>query len=231
MRQLLVLAAVLSVGLAGCLSGGDAPQDVGAAATNSSVMIDPNRPEPTADGDVKLGASAQPDLNATLAAAPKLVPGEWWKIRMMSPIDGREAEYIRVMAEDTGASYVFGMPHEGWYKEAVIYHVPFFGDVEYDLSGHAHDIPFKPLVFPLTDETTWTTKFEGGPDLKATVKTNPADQTAVVTFRTPPTQANPEGNVAIELTYDAKVHEIVSFKQQTIHYEVLDHGYGFEGWV
>ena len=231
MRQLLVLAAVLSVGLAGCLNGDDAPADAVPAATNATVEIDPNRPEPTADGDVKLGASAQPDLNATLLQAPRLVPGEWWKVRMMSPIDGRTAEYVRVMAEDTGSSYVFGMPHEGWYKEAVIYHVPFFGDVEYDLSGHAHDIPFIPLKFPLTDDQTWVTKFEGGPDLTATVVTDQAAQTADVTFRTPPSNTNPDGNVVIELTYDAKVHEITKFTQQTITYEVLDHGYGFEGWV
>lgn len=226
MRQLLVLAAVVSVGLAGCLSGDKPADDVAPAATNGTVQIDPNRPEPTQTGEVHLGASVGPDLNATLAAAPKLIPGEWWKVQMSSPIDGRTAEYVRVMAEDTGSSYVFGMPHEGWYKEAVIYHVPFFGDVEYDLSGHAHDIPFVPLKFPLTDDATWTTKFEGGPDLTASVKTNAADRTAEITFK------SPNGATAITLTYDAKVHEVVEFSDhRTIEYKVVDHGYGFEGWV
>lgn len=224
MRTPLVALVVLALGIAGCLKGDDVEPADAASTGAQGVEIVSDRPEPTM-GEVVLGESAKPDENATLAAMPRLVEGEWWKIEMMSPIDGRTASYVRVMAEDTGSSYVFGMPHEGWYKEAVIYHVPFFGDVEYDLSGHAHDIPFQPLKFPLTDESTWKTKFEGGPDLTATVKTNQAEQTAVVTFKAP------NGDTAVELTYDAKVHEIVDFKQSTIEYKVVDHGYGFQGWV
>lgn len=225
MRKL-VLVVVLAVVIAGCVSGSKDQPIEDQSAEGQGVEIVTDRPAPVADGQVTLGEVAKPDVNASLDAPPKLIPGEWWRIRMSSPIDGREAEYVRVLAEDTGEAYVFGMPHEGWYKEAVIYHVPFFGDVEYDLSGHAHDIEFLPLKFPLTDEQTWKTKFEGGPDLTATVKTNAADKTAAVQFKAP------NGNVAVELVYDAKVHEIVEFTDfRTIEYKVLEHGYGFEGWV
>ena len=227
MRVAALLALLLVLPLAGCMSDSPAPEPVADNQTPPSVQVG-DRPEPTYNDlpNADLGFLAQPDVNATLERAPDLIPGEWWRIEMMSPLDGRTATFVRVVAKVEEDLYVMGMPHEGWYKEAVIYHVPFFGDVNKDLSGHAHDIPFQPLKFPLTDSQTWTTRFEGGPDLVATVKTNPAEKTADVTFTNPN-----NGAVAIKLTYDAKVHEITSFEQATIHYKVVDHGYGFEGWV
>lgn len=221
-----ILAALLLLPLAGCFGTAE-PQVETAAANDTPTVQIGDRPAPSYNDipDAVLGTLAAPDMNATLAEAPKLIPGEWWRIEMMSPLDGRTATFVRVLAKVESDLYVMGMPHEGWYEEAVIYHVPFFGDVNKDLSGHAHDIPFIPLKFPLTNEQTWTTKFEGGPDLTATVVTNDAEQTAEVTFTAP------NGNVPLTLVYDAKVHEITSFEHATVHYKVVEHGYGYEGWV
>lgn len=227
MRVAVLLALLFAApALAGCFAGDDAEPAATEEPTSPTVQIG-DRPEPTFNDipNADLGTVAAPDLNASLGAAPQLIPGEWWRIEMMSPLDGRTASFVRVVAKVESDLYVMGMPHEGWYKEAVIYHVPFFGDVNKDLSGHAHDIPFTPLKFPLTDDQTWVTKFEGGPDLTATVKTNPADKTADVTF------TDPNGNVQVSLTYDAKVHEITRFEQATIHYKVVEHGYGYKGWI
>ncbi len=223
-RALVLLLLTSSLAAAGCFgnTAEDAPVN-STAAQNANVTIG-ERPEPTFT-DVQAGTAAAPDSAATLDTMPQIKVGEWWRIKMQSPLDGREAEYTRVMAYQDGDTYVFGMPHEGWYKEAVVYHVPFFGDVNLDLSGHAHDIPFVPLKFPLNDEQTWTTKFEGGPDLTATVVTNQAAKTAEVTF------TNPSGGVAVSLVYDAKIHEIVHFEHSTIIYDVVEHGYDWEGWV
>lgn len=223
LRALLVVLALLP--LAGCFAG-EAPVEPAANETAPTIQVG-DRPEPSFNDipNADLGFVAQPDLNATLAEAPKLIPGEWWRIEMMSPLDGRTASFVRVVAKVESDLYVMGMPHEGWYKEAVIYHVPFFGDVNKDLSGHAHDVPFLPLKFPLTNEQTWTTSFEGGPELTATVTANDADRTAEVVF------TGPNGGQQIRLVYDAKVHEIVEFEQATITYKVVEHGYGFEGWV
>jgi len=221
---LLLVSSLASLALAGCV--GSEPASIDAADDGSSdVEIDANRPDPTFT-QVDAGEAAAPDANATLAAPPQLQVGEWWTISMESPLDGRTATYTRVMAEISDEGYVFGMPHEGWYKEAVVYHVPFFGDVNPDLSGHAHDIPFVPLKFPLTDGQTWETHWESqNQPLTATVDADEATNRATVTF------TQPNGNVLISLVYDATLHEIVEFTESTISYRVTAHGYDFKGWV
>src|SRR5687768_199232 len=123
MRASAALLFVLSL-LAGCLGGATPPADPTTQAV-PAIEIDENRPEPVF-GNVTVGPSAQPDLNATLAAAPRLIPGEWWRIQLESPLTGDKQEFIRVLAAVEGDTYVFGMPHEGWWKEAVIYHTPAF---------------------------------------------------------------------------------------------------------
>ena len=54
------------------------------------------------------------------------------------------------------------MPHEGWYKEAIAYHAPAFGDVGFDLSYNVHNERFEPLRFPLVEGATWETRFAMG---------------------------------------------------------------------
>jgi hypothetical protein len=228
----LVLALVL---LAGCFAG-NAPKDPAVNATAPTVMVQKDRPEPVFN-NVTVGATAQPDLNATLAAPPKLIRGEWWRVQLESPLTGDKQQFIRVLAQADGDNYVFGMPHEGWWKEAVLYHTPAFGDVSAaDLSYKVHDVLFTPLKFPLTDGQTWQTKWEGGADITASVKTE-GDKIAHVTFVNPsgggflpnPTGGQPQ--TVLELTYDASQHEVVEFKHPTVTFKVVEHGYDFQGWV
>ena len=219
---LLVLLTTLAVAASGCFSSSPAGELEPQAAT-PQVIVDEARPEPTF-GELTL-AAAPPDLNATLAAPPRWVPGEWWKYRFTSPLTGVDVEFVRVVGAVDGDTYVVGMPHEGWYKEAVVYHTPCFGDVTTaELGCRAHNIPFAPLQFPLADGATWTTQFERPPDLTATVKVvSPTEAEILFT--------DPNGNVVIEQVYDATIHEVRSFKHAIAVYEIVEHGYGFEGWI
>ncbi|HWG90094.1 MAG TPA: hypothetical protein VNZ52_04515 [Candidatus Thermoplasmatota archaeon] len=226
MRVILVATLILAAGFAGCLNEPE-PEPAAEQNTNTTpeILVDENRPDPTA-GEVVAGPAAEPDLEATLAAAPKLKVGEWWKIKFSSPLDGTAAEFYRVVAKEEQDHYIFGMPHEGWYKEAVIYHTPAFGEVnKADLSYDTHDVLFTPLKFPLTEDQTWTTSFSGGPDMQAKVKV--VDQyVAEVTF----TNVN-NGNPLLSLVYDARMHEVVKIDHFTVQFEVVEHGYDFKGWV
>ena len=241
MRKLLLLLA-LGVVVPGCL-GADGPVDPASpsgAPSGGNVTIDASRPDPSFGGNVTLGAEAPPDVNATLDAAPRLQVGEWWRIRLESPLDGTSSEFVRVVAAIDGDTYVFGMPHEGWWKEAVIYHTPAFGDVNAaDLSYNTHDVLFTPLQFPLVDGATWTTEFSGGPPMTASVTvTSPTE--ATVTFTSP--ACGPFGllaavgqcggeNTLLELVYDATIHEVREFKHPTVTFTVVAHGYDYQGWV
>ena len=236
MRRLLVLALVMSLSAAGCL-GGDAGEGKPAPVqANASVTIDENRPDPTF-GNVTVGTLAAPDVEATLASPPVLKVGEWWTIEFTDPFTGESVEFVRVVAAVQDGKYVFGMPHEGWYKEAVIFHAPAFGDVNEDLSYNTHDELFTPLKFPLEEGQTWTTSFSGGQQAEASV-TVLDEKRAEVTFTTPdggilgtPAGADGEPNVILRLVYDATMHEVVEFQHPTAVYTVTGHGYDFQGWV
>lgn len=233
----LALVAILSItALAGCFQANEEPAPEG-GATNGSVTVDDARPDPVFE-DVVTGPSAAPDAEATLLEAPELRVGEWWRVRLYDPFRDIETEFIRVVAAIQGDTYVFGMPHEGWWKEAVVFHTPAFGDVNKDdLSYNTHDILFTPLKFPLEDGQTWETSFSGGPTATASV-TVESPTVATVTFTTqgggflPGAPLGGGGeNTVLTLTYDATIHEVVKFEHQTVTFEVIDHGYDFEGWV
>jgi hypothetical protein len=218
------------VALAGCAS--PAPEPEPAAVE-----------EPVPYSLVKTGDAVGPDLNATTQAPPRLVEGEWWQIRFGSDFYAADGvDVYRVVANATPDGYVFGMPHEGWLKEAISYHAPAFGDVAADLSYATHNERFEPLRFPLATGETWETTFATSP-LVATVESADA-YTAEVVFRVPPSDPSPTdpitdllgltnsaGGEAMRLTYDARVHEVVRMQSFLGAWEVVGHGYGFEGWV
>jgi hypothetical protein len=230
-RQLAVVATVLL--LAGCLA--PAPEQTEAEPT---FILDADRPAPQA-GDVMTGPSVGPDLNATTAAAPRLVRGEWWRIRFESSFFGDAPELVRVVANVTDNGYIIGMPHEGWVKEAISFHTPAFGDVGLDLSYNIHNEAFHPVRFPLVEGDTWETSFVGSP-MVATVQS--ADEyVAEITFSAP-RQSQPTdpvmaalgmsaGGVAVRVFYDARLHEIVRTESGLGAWQVIDHGYDFQGWV
>lgn len=227
-RPAFLLAAFIIV--AGCAE--PAPADQGAG-----VIVDEDRPD-TSFTDVVTGPAAGPDLDATTAAAPRLVEGEWWRIAFSSGFYDDVKEVVRVVANATDEGYIFGMPHEGWFKEAIAYHAPAFGDVGLDLSYATHNVVFEPVRFPLTAGATWETAFAASP-ITATVES--ADEhTAVIRLDPPPnddptapvmTLAGLAASSTMRLTYDARQHEVVKMESFIGTWEVVEHGYGFEGWV
>lgn len=227
---------LFALAVAGCASS--SPE----AATEddpAGILVDADRPAPSFGG-VLTGPPVGPDLNATTEAAPRLVEGEWWRIRFSSTILGSEdVEFVRVVANATADGYIFGMPHEGWYKEAIAFHAPAFGDVALNLSYHTHNQWFEPVRFPLTQGATWTTTFAASP-YEARVER--ADlQTADIVFTPVAGQPSPEGQVlallapqgdaSMRLTYDARTHEVVRMESPVGTWEVAGHGYEFRGWV
>jgi hypothetical protein len=231
MRVLPVLALSVLV-LAGCAS----PAPETPAEKGSQITVDPNRPA-TQYGQIVTGPAVGPDLNATTQAAPRLVEGEWWRIRFDYGFDDVN-EVVRVVANATEEGYIFGMPHEGWFKEAIAYHAPAFGDVGLDLSYATHNVVFQPVRFPLVAGDTWETHFAAQPytavveaadDVTATIRFDPpanTDPTAPLTDLMGLT-----GGGSMRIVYDARVHEVVQMSSAIGNWSVVEHGYDFQGWV
>ena len=236
MRQVFVATLVLGLSLAGCFSAAEDP----VLAAEPNVTIDEARPEPVFNDipNADLGEIAPPDTAATLLAPPQLTAGEWWRIELNDKITGATTQFVRVVARVEPDLYVFGMPHEGWWKEAIVFHTPAFGDVNKDLSHRAHDVPFQQLQFPLEDGATWETAWESPDPITATVAVE-SPTTARVTFvgtNCGPLGIlglcpNPAEGVVAELVYDATMHEVVEASFPSHDWRVLEHGYGYEGWV
>jgi hypothetical protein len=240
MRARLPAFAALALLVAGCVAPA-APVEPAEVPVQEVQIGD--RPDPTFEA-VETGSAAEADEAATLAAPPQLKVGEWWRIRS-APFNGEPVEYLRVIAAVQDAQYVVGMPHEGWFKEAVAYHSPAFGDVAADLSYMTHNVRFEPVRFPLTEGATWDTSFATVPVRAAVHVVDEA--VAQIEFRTIAGEPEPTDTVmgplmdllmgddfsdlVFLLTYDARQHEIVKFESAIIGYEVIEHGYGFEGWV
>ncbi len=229
MRVALILAFLL---LAGCT---EAPQDEG--SEDPALIIDPDRPDESY-GNVSTGPGAGPDLNATTAEAPKLIVGEWWRVRFNGYLGDDDIEVVRVVADVNEDGYIFGMPHTGWLKEAIAFHSPAFGDVNPDLSYDTHNIVFEPVRFPLTVGATWDTVF-ATQALTATV-TEADKYTATIELH-PAAEPEPTDSVfaaiglgaggPVTMTYDARQHEVVRMSSDIGSWEVIEHGYDYEGWV
>ncbi len=225
----------LLVLLAGCAGNADTATEP--AEADAELLIDANRPTESF-GDIVTGPSVGPDLNATTAAAPRLVEGEWWRIRYNAFLSDETVEVVRVVADVNDEGYIIGMPHEGWLKEAISFHSPAFGDVNFDLSYDTHNVRFEPVRFPLETGASWKTEFATTPMI-ATVES--ADEyTAEIVLETDPEAQGSDpvfealgffSGSATRITYDARQHEVVRMDSEIGSWEVVEHGYGFEGWV
>ncbi len=232
-RLLAALAALVLI--AGCLGEENAQPDE--AKAEPELLIDADRPTESF-GDIVTGPAVGPDLNATTAAAPKLVEGEWWRVRFDAYLGRDTVEVVRVVANVNDDGYIMGMPHEGWLKEAISFHSPAFGDVNFDLSYNTHNVRFEPVRFPLETGATWKTEFATTPMI-ATV-TSADEFTAEIVLEV---DAEAQGSdpvtealgffsgAATRLTYDARQHEVVKMESEIGTWEVIEHGYGYEGWV
>ncbi len=158
----------------------------------------------------------------SLQTAPEWQVGEWWTIKMTSPLIGYDVTWTRVVAGTEGSDYLLGQPKDEWAKEALLFHVPGLGEVaQDDLSYEVHDARFHVADFPLTDGKEWDTEFEGNP-VTAQVTTNP-DGTAEIWYCC---------GANITATYDPALGVLSSFEAEgLITYEVVDHGFGYEGIV
>ncbi|HUR67891.1 MAG TPA: hypothetical protein VM370_01490 [Candidatus Thermoplasmatota archaeon] len=231
----LATATVLLALLAGCLA--QEPAAPAATAPEEGLLVDEARPD-TAFGEIVTGPAVGPDLNATLAAAPKLIAGEWWRLRFDTPLSGTEqTDVVRIVADVQPDGYVIGMPHEGWAKELISYHSPALGDVGLDLSYATHNEIFQPVKFPLEQGATWSTIFATTPYDAAVESVEGTKATIVLTPGNDPQPTDPVyaaigfAGTPIRLVYDASVHEVTRFESGIGNYEVVEHGYGFEGWT
>ena len=225
-----ILAALI---IAGCVDPVEQEQPV----LGSGVWIDEERPD-TDFGEVATGPVAQPDLNATLDAAPKLIAGEWWRLRFANSLSGsEERDVVRVVAAVEPGGYIVGMPHEGWAKELISYHSPALGDVGLDLSYPVHNEIFQPVKFPLTVGATWETTFALAPYVGKVESVEGTKASITLTPTGEPQPTDPVfalfgfSAVPITIVYDASMHEVVKFGSSIGGYEVVEHGYDYAGWV
>lgn len=234
---LLILVLVAPV-LAGCLGAGDPALEPEPAGGEPEVLIDPNR-RAASLGEIVTGPAVGPDLNATTQAPPRLVEGEWWRIRFLDVLGDQDVEVVRVVADVHEDGYVVGMPHEGWLKEAISYHSPAFGDVALDLSYDTHNERFEPVRFPIVEGDTWETRFALTPLTAQVIEAD--ERTATITLTPPEAEPQPTDplftlltafeDAVMTLTYDATMHEIVRMESAIGVWEVIAHGYDYEGWV
>lgn len=189
---------------------------------------------------IATGPAVPPDLNATTAAAPRLIEGEWWRMKVNTGL-GDTTDLLRVVANVSADGYIFGMPHEAWVKEAISNHAPAFGNVGLDLSYDTHNDLFTPFRFPLVAGDTWETTFVTQPVI---AKVESADErTAVVTYEAPEQEPDPTNPMSVfftvmgglppmKITYDASIHEAIKMESGgAVQWEVVEHGYEFRGWV
>lgn len=186
---------------------------------------------PQAEGDIaKLEASELPSQAPAegergLAEAPTLRQGEWWTVELASDTFEVEAEATIVVAGVEGGAYMIGMPSDDYVVEALILHLPGIGPVGTNSFAYeAHDAIFEPVSFPLEAGQTWTTEWYTG-DLDAEV----VDADAGAGSATVELVGDSEH---VTVTYEAGLGIPASVEMDGYgSYEVVDHGYGFEGDV
>lgn len=215
MHRLVFLVAALLVG--GCL--GAAPPSPSEPAASPAPDA-PSAGRPAVVEEAPALASAR---IPSLAAPPQWQSGEWWRIRLTEHMSGQTFELTRVVAGVEGASYLVGMPHDGFVDAAMTLHLPGFGQVARDdLSYEIHDVAFAPLRFPLEADATWEASFEGS-TLTATVREARGTSAVVELAGDGP---------HVLLTYDAAIGEVSHLViDGYLEYEVLEHGYGHVGTV
>lgn len=227
----LALGLVAALALAGCVgladdepvesasapadAGGDPAAEAGGSTPAAAAKLGSASPlptEPPADG------------SRSLAEAPTYRVGEHWTVEVEFGLSGNQATLERVVAGTQGDDVLFGMPPEGFVHEAIVVHFPAFGRVNAtDLSFDAHDRPLRFLDFPLEEGKTWETQWYGGTAMTAEV-TSVDGATAEVHVE--------NDAMTVDLTYDAEAGAVTSFEVPGyLRYEVVDHGYGYEGDV
>jgi len=227
MRTAVVLGLLTLSLLAGC-AGDEAttPDDV-VTTPGPQFEEDRGRGNITVD-QVSLPTEPPAEGERTVLEAPKLRLGEWWKIRLTDHFTRSDIEVLRVVAGTEHGNYLIGFPIDAFSNDVLVMHTPGYGDILPDLSYGAHDVPFVPLRFPLVEGDTWATAWEAeGATLDMVVEEVRDDGTALVTGT--PTGA---GAYPTTIEYDAAIGEVRRLVMEGYaEYEVIDHGFGYEGDV
>jgi hypothetical protein len=146
-------------------------------------------------------------------------------------------EVVRLVADITETGYIRGMPLEGWLKEAICFRRPSFGDVGSDPAYPTHNAMFSPVQFPLVLGNTWETMFAAATYVAVVEFAD--EYTATIRYG-PDECDSPDAQISnlvfaaggsMMLEYDARQHEIVGMEGGLGTWEVVEHGYGYEGWV
>lgn len=225
MRSLMVLLVAAS--LAGCVGSEAGTDDASVDEPDVQFSEDRGRGNITVDAP-RLPVEAPAPGERGLAEPPVLRLGEWWTISITDHFTYETIEVTRVVAGTERGDYLIGFPLEAFSNDALILHTPGFGDVLTDLSYSAHDIPYVPLRFPLEEGDSWETAWESeGATMQMLVEEVREDGTVLVT-------GSPTGSGAYPTTivYDPAIGEVRSQVMEGYsEWEVIDHGYGFEGDV
>ena len=217
---LLIGLLILTAGCLGATEGDEATTPTSDAPGTAGQQDEPRQ---GAEGGEQ-GASATGSAGGPTADLPPAwILGEWWEIELTSPLlPGETITWTRVMAGFEGSDYLVGQPKETWEPFALLFHLPGLGEIsQADLSYEVHDARFHPLQFPLQDGQEWETQIEGL-DVTAQVTEND-DGTFDIWYccgRNATATYDPALGVLTHLTVDG-----------LLTYNVVDHGYGFEGII
>lgn len=229
LRPLVVLSALLTAVLAGCTDDGTGGDDaVVPPSLEPQFSEDRGRGNITVD-QVSLPLDPPLPGERGLATAPTLRLGEWWTIRLTEHFAGTQYEITRVVAGTEHGNYLVGFPLDAFSNDALVMHMPGYGDILSDLSYGAHDVPFVPVSFPLEPGKTWTTAWEAETaTMEMVVDEITPEGVAIITgVPTPDSGAYPT-----TIEYDPAIGEVRKLVMQGYaEYEVIDHGYGYEGDV
>ncbi len=96
--------------------------------------------------------------------APDYQIGQWWDIHLVHERTGNAMDLRRVVAGETEADWLMGMPADSFLDYVMIVHFPAMGEVSKDgLSFDAHDEEVRWLDFPLYEGKQWSTLFYWSP--------------------------------------------------------------------
>jgi len=215
-----LLGLLVAAALAGCTGSTTSTSHL---STSAALQVDEgaNRIEVP-----HLPTSPPQPGERNLTAAPQWRLGEWWDYTLTDHLVGNEVHIRRVVAGTFGGSYLVGFPVDGFSNDALVLHVPGYGDIaQSDLSFEVHDVPFQPLSFPLVAGKTWPTAFEGRPGNATVLSADAATGQAVVRI-TDGTSFN------WTATYDAVAGDLVKLDDPNYATaQVTAHGYNHTGVV
>lgn len=100
----------------------------------------------------------------TLAAPPRLAPGEWWRIALEDVLLGRSYTLTRVVAEANATSALVGVlaGEDDALDEVLLVHAPGIGEIDArNLSWLVHGVPSGFVRFPLEAGASWPLVFDG----------------------------------------------------------------------